>query len=278
MRIGLFQTEAVFFIYILQTFLIISGFYFRYYTDWFLVILYLGFSSTIIVFFTVANRFDFKFERHKYFDKVIKGRLRELKDGGVFIKILNKIFVAWFLFLFLFICFISGETSIFFSGILILITLLVTIITNKKKELLEPVLRISLYLVIPCLIFLSESNPMEFMKEQILLFYNISVGVLGLLAILILRFTRRKKGFKSSPTDFLVFIMVIMIPFIEGAGIQNYNMVFVAVKIIIYLFSYEVLTGELRKEFKNTEYRWFVHGTILTLMVVSVKSFIHFIY
>ncbi len=278
MHVGFFHTEAVFLIYILQAFLVISAFYFRYYTDWFLVAYYFGFSSIVIFLFIIADKFKLKLNRYKYFDTVIKGRLKKLKDDGVFITILNKIFVAWFLFLFIFICFIIGKMPVVFTGLLILFTLVIAIAINKKKEKIEIILRITLYLVIPCLIFLSESAPGSFVTDIILLFYNFAFAFLGLLAILILRFTRRKKGFKSSPTDFLVFIMVMVVPFIENAGNENYNMVFVAVKIIIYLFSYEVLTGELRKEFKNTEYRWFVHSTTLIFMVVSVKSFIYLIY
>ncbi len=276
-RIGFFQTEAVFLIYILQTFMVISAFCFRYYTDWFLVISYFGFSSMVIIFIITSDRFNLKLDRYQYFDKTIKVKLKKLKDDGVVIKILNKLFVIWILFLFFFICLAIEETPVFFSCILILITLFVIITINRKKKWVKPVVRISLYLVIPYLIFLSESGHREFVTEKIILLYNISFGILALFAILILRFTRRKKGFKSSPTDFLVFILVIMIPFIEDSGKQNYIMIFVAVKSIIYFFSYEVLTGELRNEFKSVEYKWFIHGAFLTLMIVSVKGFIYFI-
>jgi len=48
MRVGMFHTEAVFTIYVLQTMLVITAIVFRYYSDWLFILIYIGFASVIV--------------------------------------------------------------------------------------------------------------------------------------------------------------------------------------------------------------------------------------
>jgi UDP-GlcNAc:undecaprenyl-phosphate GlcNAc-1-phosphate transferase len=76
-------------------------------------------------------------------------------------------------------------------------------------------------------------------------------GVMVLFVILTLRFTRRRKGFKTTPMDFLVLFIALLVPNIPDTRIQSLHMGMVAAQIIAFLFGFEVLIGELRGELKR---------------------------
>jgi UDP-GlcNAc:undecaprenyl-phosphate GlcNAc-1-phosphate transferase len=66
------------------------------------------------------------------------------------------------------------------------------------------------------------------------------------LAVLTLRFTRRTKGFKATPTDFLILFLALVFPYLLANYIPFENPSMAAVRIIVLFFGYEVLIGELR--------------------------------
>ena len=80
LSLGLFHTEAVFIIYLLQTIFVACAYIFRFSSDWFILGLYLILSGIVITFFQVTYKYSFKFKRYEIIDKVIKGRLRFLKN------------------------------------------------------------------------------------------------------------------------------------------------------------------------------------------------------
>ncbi len=69
--------------------------------------------------------------------------------------------------------------------------------------------------------------------------------------ILVLKFTKRKKGFTATPMDFLIFGVALIVPNSTMGFIEDGHMELVAVKIIIFIFSYDVIIGELRGELRN---------------------------
>jgi UDP-GlcNAc:undecaprenyl-phosphate GlcNAc-1-phosphate transferase len=71
-------------------------------------------------------------------------------------------------------------------------------------------------------------------------------GVLALFTVLTLKFTRRQKGFKATPMDFLILVIALVVPNLPDPMIRSVHMGELAVKIIVLFFSFEVLLGELR--------------------------------
>ena len=69
--------------------------------------------------------------------------------------------------------------------------------------------------------------------------------------ILTLKFTRRRKGFKTTPMDFLVLFIALLVPNIPDTRIQSLHMGMIAAQIIVFLFGFEVMIGELRGELKR---------------------------
>ena len=267
MQLGLYHTEAVLVIYIFQAFLVTSAFIFRFYSEWFLFIFYITFSTIILSGFFVAKKKGRKFKRYDFVDKVIKGWLRILKKKNILIRISSRLVEAGVPLLLLLTCFLPVSMPIYFSFFSIILLGIFLAVLYIKKEWTGVVLRLILYPLIPVVIYWSETNMAVWMNDELALFYNLSFGLLFFFVILTLKFTRRRNGFKSTPMDFLILFIALVVPNFPDEQIQSYHMGMMAAKIIVFFFSYEVLIGELRVELNRLGLT-----TILALMIIIVKG------
>ena len=268
-RLGLYHTEAVLTIYIIQAFLVTSAFVFRTYSEWFLLILYLIFSGVILIAFFVTDRTGWRLRQHDFLRITMKGKLRFLKEDSILIKLSFKALEIGIPSLLLLSCLLFKNMprnfsffSLGFIGLLILVWLL-------NEKLMETTLRVTLYLTIPFVVYLSERGISAWTNGNLTLLYNLSFGVLAMFVVLTLKFTRRTKGFKSTPMDFLILFIALVVPNLPDQQIQSYQMGLVAAKIIVFFFGYEVLIGELRGELRGIEI-----PTIATLLIASLKGFV----
>ena len=268
-RLGLYHTEAVFVIYILQAFLVTSAFVFRFHSEWLLLILYLTFSGLILMGFFIAGRTRWNIKRYDFVDRVIKGKLRVLREKNILVRISFRILEYGIYLLLLFTCFLSTSMprnvsffAIGFLGLLLLVWLF-------KKQWIGFMLQLALYLLIPFVIYLSEANMAPWMHNPLVQPYNLSFGFLALFVILTLKFTRRRKGFKITPMDFLILFIALVVPNLPDEQIQSYHMGLLAAKIIVLYFTYEVLIGELRGKLKHLGL-----STTAALVVMGVRGLI----
>ena len=268
-RLGFYHTEAVFVIYILQAFLVTSAFLFRFYSEWFLLTGYLIFNSIILFGFSIAGKSGWKLKRYGLFDKVIKGGLKKLKEKNIHIKISFKIVYMGFPALLLFSCFLIESTPKYFSFFAIALVSMILVTCLAKKEWIASALRLTIYLFVPFVIYLSEANMTPWMNGQLCQFYNLSFGVLVVFAILTAKFSRRIMGFKATPMDFLILFIALVVPNLPDEQIQTYHMGLVAAKIITLFFSCEVLIPELRGDLNKIGI-----GTIAALGVIGVRGLV----
>jgi len=61
-----------------------------------------------------------------------------------------------------------------------------------------------------------------------------------------LKLTRRKRGFKSTPMDFLILFLALLFPYLLGSYLPIKGLPIVVAKTIMFFFGYEVVMGELR--------------------------------
>jgi UDP-GlcNAc:undecaprenyl-phosphate/decaprenyl-phosphate GlcNAc-1-phosphate transferase len=250
MQLGFFQTEAVFTIYVLQSILITSAIVFRFYSEWFWLIYYVLFSGVIITTFVVLDRRQWKLPRTDVVDKLIKGRLKVLRERNIIIKVSFRSVEYGLPMLLAATCLLSRNIPGYFAtvaGILSALMLAAFFIPRLRST---STMRIGLYLIIPFKVYLSEAGAAD-LSLYIHRLYHLAFGVMVMFVVLTLKFTRRRKGFKTSPMDFLVLFIALVVPSITGTLIQNLNMSMIAAKIIVLLFGYEVLIGELRGELKR---------------------------
>jgi len=73
--------------------------------------------------------------------------------------------------------------------------------------------------------------------------YHLSYIFLMFFALLTLRLTKRMKGFRTTPMDFLILVFIFVFLALPDLRTQ-YGMM--AVKIIIFYFCYEIVMGEVR--------------------------------
>jgi len=266
-RLGLYHTEAVLVIYIFQAFLVTFAFIFRFYSEWFFLIFYIFFSTGILSGFFIAKKKGWRFKRYDLVDRVIKGRLRILKEKNILIKVSSRIIEAGIPLLLLFTCFLPTSIPTYFSFISMALfgLLFVTFCINKKW--MSAALRLILYPLIPVILYWGDMDMVVWMNDNLVVPYNLSFGFLFFFVILTLKLTRRKNGFKSTPMDFLILFIALVVPNFPDKQIQSYHMGLMAAKIIFFFFSYEILIGELRVNLNKLG-----AATMLALVIISVRG------
>lgn len=267
LRLGLFHTEAVVLIYVVQAFLVISAFALRFYSEWLLLGLYMVFSGVILTGFFVAEKTGWRFKRYDFLDQAVKGKLKILKDRYVFIKVTFRFVAYGTPLLFLFSCLMPKEVPSYLGFASLGLVVVLLLVRLFKRSFMAHALRISLYLSIPFVVYLGEAAFIPMMTQQSIQIYNLSFGALVGFSILTMKFTRRTKGFRTTPMDFLILFIALVVPNLPdfAAGIEHMGMI--AVKMIAFFFSYEVLIGELRGETRKLAV-----GTVVALLVVGVKG------
>ena len=138
-----------------------------------------------------------------------------------------------------------------------------------KKQWIGFTLQLALYLMIPLIIYLGETDMAQWMMNPFERPYDLSFGFLALFVIFTLKFTRRRKGFKITPMDFLILFIALVVPNLPDEQIQSYHMGLLAAKIIVLYFTYEVLIGELRGKLKHLGL-----STTAALVVMGVRGLI----
>ncbi|NTV82893.1 MAG: undecaprenyl/decaprenyl-phosphate alpha-N-acetylglucosaminyl 1-phosphate transferase [Bacteroidales bacterium] len=244
--IGFFQAEAVFLIYIIQAFMVVSAYLLRYHSEWLILGLYLVFSSIIITTFYLACNKGWKMPRSHFIDDVVKIHLKKLKESGFFIRIIFKPVEIGVTLLLILLCFVSAHPPVYLSVSSAFAVFIFGLVWFLKRDWSKGLLLLLLYLFIPFMIYLSETNNESWinqMNEMALNVYNLSFFVLGGLGLLVLRVTRRRNGFRVTPMDFLVLFIAMGIFFLpelwEGFRLS-------AIKTIILFFTYEIIMGESR--------------------------------
>jgi len=242
MNLGFYHSESVLFLYILHAILVCMGFIFRYMPAWFLLSFYVLFSGALLTAIFIGESNEWKVKRYDFIDKIIKGHLRKLREENFIIKFSFKAVEIGFIFLLLFSCFLPQQIHIYFSLASIALLGLILLIWKIKKEWTTLIIESSIFLVIPFLVYLSEKDVAYLIDTTLIKAYAFSFGILIFFVLLTLKFTRRS-GFKTTPMDFLILIIALVVPNLPDEKIRDWQMGLVAAKIIVLFFSYEILKG-----------------------------------
>jgi UDP-GlcNAc:undecaprenyl-phosphate/decaprenyl-phosphate GlcNAc-1-phosphate transferase len=251
MALGFLHPESVFIIYVFQTFLLLASVYFRFYSDWGILAGYLVFSSLVVFGFTYASRNRRKVRRYDFLDTQISGRLRVLKRDGVLIRYSFLLFETGVPLLLFITCLVAEPGPYLrLAGLVCAAALLA--VWRVRRAWLPGLLRVVLYLLIPFSVYLSGSRVALLGVTLPVRAYNASFGAIAVLIILISKFSRRVSGFRSTPMDFLIIILALVVPNLPAREIQEYQIGLVAAKILLLYFSFEILQAELRGKLYRT--------------------------
>ena len=138
-----------------------------------------------------------------------------------------------------------------------------------RKQWLLTVVRVALFVMIPYLVFMAHVQLPLFVSSQLVFVSHLAFGCVAFLAVMTLKFTRRERGFKANPSDFLIILasfLITSIPEIRNA-VEDISLI--TAKLIALFFAFEVLLGETRGEVNKLAL-----FTMTCLGTLAVKSFI----
>lgn len=265
MRLGLSHTEAVFAIYMVQALLIIFALFFRSSSDWLLLLGFVLFCALIIIGFSAAEIYSYRFRRYDFIDEGLKRRLIRLKDQGLLIRYCFLLVKLGLPALLMVTVFLPGSIPLnlaYPAGISVI--LLASFLAFRQRAA-GMIVRLMVYLFVPYLIYLSETNIVTWMTHQYVLAYNFSFLLLAFLGIMTLKFTRRQNGFKFNTMDFLVFVILFVVLILPDKQVKSHHLGMLASKTIILFFSFEILAGELRGKWRDTGFAMLLICSMIAL-------------
>jgi UDP-GlcNAc:undecaprenyl-phosphate GlcNAc-1-phosphate transferase len=268
MRLGFYHSESVLTIYLMHAIFVCLGFIFRLQSPWFLMAFYLLYSALIIATIFIADARGWKLKRYHFMDKIIKRKLRALKEKNAVIKLSFKAVEIGFIFLLLFSCFLPNHINIYFSFFAIALLLSIIFAWQIKRGWGSIIIEVSIFLIIPFLIYLAETDVIYLANTALEKVYTLSFGLLIIFVLLTLKFSRRR-GFKSTPMDFLILFVALVVPNLPDPRIKTWQMGLVAAKIVVLFFTYEVLKGELRMDTKRLAFTG-----IMALVIIGVRGLV----
>jgi UDP-GlcNAc:undecaprenyl-phosphate GlcNAc-1-phosphate transferase len=177
---------------------------------------------------------------------VIKGRLKWFKEKYVLIRVSFYFVKLAFPLLLIFTCLVPAKIPFYYTGVSLAFVGLILWTLFFMERWQVGVLRLCIYLAVPLVIYQGKLEQAAWMIPMANMIYNLSFGALAIFIVLTLKFTRRQKGFKATPMDFLILVIALVVPNLPDPRIQSFGMGLMAAKIIVMFFSFEVLVGELR--------------------------------
>jgi UDP-GlcNAc:undecaprenyl-phosphate/decaprenyl-phosphate GlcNAc-1-phosphate transferase len=252
MALGFRHPESVFIIYLFQTFLLLAAVYFRFYSDWSILAGYLVFSLLVLYGFAHAARTRSTVRRWAFLDTQISGRLRLWKRGGVLIRYSFLLFETGVPLLLLITCLVAEPVGSYLRLGNAVCALALLTACLVRRAWLPGLLRLVFYLLIPFSVYLSGARVALWGDTLAVRAYNASFGAIAVLIILISKFSRRVSGFRSTPMDFLIIILALVVPNLPAREIQEYRIGLTAAKILLLYFSFEILQAEMRGKLYRT--------------------------
>jgi UDP-GlcNAc:undecaprenyl-phosphate GlcNAc-1-phosphate transferase len=269
MKLGLYHSETVLIIYCLQAMLITFAFVFRYSSDWFLLLTYALFSFAIIMGLSTSEKFGWRREKYANIGDPLKNGVRSFKHYDALIKVFFKLIEIGAPLLFLITCLIPSNIPFFVAITATILGCIFLAVRVFSPRWTSVALKLAIYIQAPLIIYQGEIDAAAWFSPHLLRPYNVLFALLAFGAVLVLKFTKRKEGFKSTPMDFLIIFVALIIPNIPDAQIRSYQIGLIAAKIISIYYGYEVLIGELREDFKRLSY-----VTTITLLLICSRGFL----
>lgn len=263
MRLGLNQKDSVLCIYVIQSVLLVLTLIFRYHTMGFLLIPYLLIALTIITGFILTERRirrkAFSGSPSSRFIPAFVNRQTIIRSSFAIIEIgLPALFITSAL--------IATPVPPY-AVVLALGAILLIIATWRiKQKALKQVLRLSLYLTIPVVAHLGQPRIAHW-NTLAASAYTFSFVAVFFFVIVTLKYTRRRQGFRSTPMDYLILFIALILPTLFKELHLTEQTGVLTIKILILFFGFEILIGELRER-----YLWLAFSTLATLLLVGVRG------
>lgn len=247
MRLGLYHSEAVVAVYLHQGVLVAAAFLLRYRPDGVLLAFYLGFVFVVVTGSTLADRLKLKLPRFDLVDRVIKGRLRRWREEAVLIKLVFRTIRIATPALLWVVCLLMAPPPAYFAVICLGMGGALVAAALSRRPFLSDALRLGLYVCLPLILFQCTACVQTDLPELLRHGFNLLHGALTFFAILTLKLTRRRKGFRVTPMDFLILFVAVVVPYIPNTDLHQMHMGIVTTRILVMI----LLIGELRGQVRG---------------------------
>ncbi len=246
MRLGLYHTEAVAAIYLLQAILVFYAYFFRFYSEFYLLGFYIVFCGVVFGTLHLADASGWRWEKRDIFDRVVKGRLKIFKERHALIKFCFHTLEILAPGLMLASCLMADNIPSLAGWLALAGAVGICLVWWLNDRWLAGLLRVVLYLAIPYVVFMAGQGADKWLAPRAVKAYHLAFGLVVFFAVLCLKFTHRSRGFTASPMDILIVIIALVVPNLPGIRDQVEHLGLLTAKIIALFFGYEVLIGELR--------------------------------
>jgi UDP-GlcNAc:undecaprenyl-phosphate GlcNAc-1-phosphate transferase len=264
---GFVHSETVLFIYLIQAFLVTAAFFLRFQSEWLILSAYLLFSLAFLMFFRYATqengqsqRFLFLVQAKAWFQTQREQR-RIVKFAFPFLKYL---FYALMLLAGLFAPSLDRVSSSAVIGVGVVLLLTRYIWPTAAGTLL----RMVYYLIVPYAMYEGDTITPLMLSESGDLAVSAAFVVMLVTTIAVTIFSTRQQGFRSTPLDFLILLIVLLILILPGISFQDQRLGLIGLKCIIFYISFEVLVAEMRGKIDGV-----LRVTIVSLFVFALKSY-----
>jgi len=261
LKIGLYHTEAVTLIYFIHSLLIAIAALLYFISDKVIFFFYIIFCLVILIGFFIVDKYKLTIKRYKLIVN-IKDKLKILKEKSLPIMIcffLLRI-VFYLIIIFMSLTLKSIPKYVFYIAIFLLIGVCTNFVWKKYSFLFSKLIKVFIYILIPVLVYFSQNS------ISLAFGYKISYELLYIfciiLAVLTLKLTRRKKGFKIVPTDYLVTFIILVNLVLSKTELKIF---FCNTVILFYVL--EILLGELRGELKE------IYFILIICAIILIKSY-----
>jgi len=247
LKLGFFHTEAVLSIYLIQSCFVVFALVTRFHSEWVHLTGFVGFSAVILGFFLAAGKTGGNFQRDSWFDPLVKQRLKSFKEQKIFIRVAFGGLRYLFFLLLAVQVMVPDQVPLYFSlAALILVLLTLVGYFFKLVRFKNNVLWFSVYMVVPLLVYLSETEPGAWLLSPWVKVIHLGYLALVFFVIMTLNLTQRRHGFKISPVDILVFVIILVFPNLPTFYLGEFKIGMMLTKGLILYYSFDVITGELR--------------------------------
>ncbi len=245
MGLGFHHSESVVAIYCLQSLLVVGAYFLRFHEDWLILSVYVALSAVIIGGFHTADKAGWRLGRYDFLEYLIKGRVERMRNEGVFIRVSFRAIHFGIPFLLFATSFVPSEIPPYIGVLSVVLLCFLGGVRLLKRSWMRGGLMLALYLFIPLIVYLGAVNGRS-MPDVANLLYGAAFIALVVASVLTLKLTRRQRGFKSTPMDFLILFMALVFPYFLGTYLPVKGFSIVVAKTIVFFFGYEVVMGELR--------------------------------
>lgn len=272
MRLGLHHSESVLAIYTLQFTMVFTAYGLRYCSEWLILEGYLLLAALVTLFFYLSGHFRWRLKRLSPGEySGLQKRLAGLNKLTLMLKSVFRLLQVNFALVLLLIVLSVDVIPGWFSGLALAAAALLVVSMVVRVKFYDLILRMAIYLTLPILVYLGATNNVSHFSmcswcESKIIYVAAFISLI-FFSLLLLKFTRRS-GYKSTPLDFLILMVAILVPSIIPKTMTGVDMGMVVVRIIAVFFAFEVIIEESRG--RN---RWLEVVLIAVMLIIGLKWF-----